>query len=132
MLSASSPARRRYNNQVVALSAIYGVTLILVMSLFAKAMVSGPLAYLVGILPALPIIGIFLVVGRYLLDERDEFLRMLMARQSLIASGFVLSIATAWGFLESNGLAPHLEAYYTAILWFVGLGVGAVANRWRG
>jgi hypothetical protein len=129
MSSTLSPARKRYNKHVLILSAVYGVTLILVLSAFARHMFSGPLAYLVGILPALPIIGIFLAVGRYLVNERDEYLRMLMVRQSLIASGFMLSVASAWGFLESVDLVPHVDAYYAAILWFLGLGVGAIVNK---
>lgn len=129
MSSALSPARRLYNRRVILLSAIYALTLFTVVSLFRNAMIAGPLAYGVGILPALPIIGIFLAVGRYLLDERDEYLRMLMVRKSLIASGFVLSVATGWGFLESVELVPHVEAYYAAVLWFAGLGVGDVANK---
>jgi hypothetical protein len=129
MSSTLSPARKRYNKHVLILSAVYGVTLILVLSAFARHMISGPLAYLVGILPALPIIGIFLAVGRYLVNERDEYLRMLMVRQSLIASGFMLSVASAWGFLESVDLVPHVDAYYAAILWFLGLGVGAIVNK---
>jgi hypothetical protein len=129
MSSTLSPARKRYNKHVLILSAVYGVTLTLVLSAFARHVISGPLAYLVGILPALPIIGIFLAVGRYLVNERDEYLRMLMVRQSLIASGFMLSVASAWGFLESVDLVPHVDAYYAAILWFLGLGVGAIVNK---
>jgi hypothetical protein len=129
MSSTLSLARKRYNKHVLILSAVYSVTLILVLSAFARHMISGPLAYLVGILPALPIIGIFLAVGRYLVNERDEYLRMLMVRQSLIASGFMLSVASAWGFLESVDLVPHVDAYYAAILWFLGLGVGAIVNK---
>lgn len=129
MSFALSPARRLYNRRVILLSAIYAVTLFGVVLVFRNAMIAGPLAYGVGILPALPIIGIFLAVGRYLLDERDEYLRMLMVRQTLIASGFVLSVATAWGFLESVDLVPHVDAYYAAVLWFAGLGVGDVANK---
>jgi hypothetical protein len=131
MPSTHSPAQRRYNRHVLILSAVYGITLIIVLSAFARHMVSGPLAYLVGILPALPIIGIFFAVGRYLIEESDEYLRMLMVRQSLIASGFMLSVATAWGFLESVDLVPHVDAYYSAVLWFLGLGIGAIANKMR-
>ena len=131
MPSTYSLAQRRYNKHVLILSALYGVTLILVLSAFARHMISGPIAYFVGILPALPVIGIFLAVGRYLVDESDEYLRMLMVRQSLIASGFMLSVVTAWGFLESVDLVPHVDAYYAAVLWFLGLGIGAIANKLR-
>jgi hypothetical protein len=54
---------------------------------------------------------------------------MLMIRQTLWASGFALSLATLWGFLESFDLVGHVAAYYVAILWFGGLGLGALANR---
>lgn len=130
-MSPYSPAQRRYNKHVVILSLVYAVTLIVVVTLFAQRLIGGPLAYLVGVLPALPIIGIFLAVGRYLIDEKDEYLRMLMVRQSLIASGFTLSVLTIWGFLESVDLVPHVDAYYAAVLWFVGLGIGAIANKLR-
>ena len=40
-----------------------------------------------------------------------------------------MSLATIWGFLESVGLVPHIDAYFIAILWFAGLGVGAFVNR---
>ncbi len=131
MISTYSPAQRRYNKHVVILSLIYAVTLIAVEMAFAHRLISGPIAYLVGVLPALPIIGIFLAIGRCLIEESDEYLRMLMVRQSLIASGFMLSVATAWGFLENVELVPHVPAYYTAVLWFFGLGIGAIANRLR-
>jgi hypothetical protein len=83
----------------------------------------------VAILPAIPIILVFAAVGRYLIEEGDEYLRMLMVRQTLWASGFALSLATIWGFLESFDLVGHIDAYYIAMLWFFGLGVGAVMNR---
>jgi hypothetical protein len=69
------------------------------------------------------------VIGRYLVEESDEYLRDQFVRQALIATGFALSIATAWGFLENFGLVPHVYAYYAAILWFAGLGIGAGVNK---
>ncbi|WP_245739285.1 hypothetical protein [Sphingomonas rubra] len=86
-------------------------------------------AYIAAIVPALLIIGIFVAIGRYLVEERDEFVRMLMIRQTLVASGLALSLATLWGFLESFRLAPHVDAYWFAIVWFGGLGLGACINR---
>jgi hypothetical protein len=52
-----------------------------------------------------------------------------MVRQTLWASGFALSFATIWGFLESFDLVAHVEAYYVAVLWFGGLGLGACVNK---
>jgi hypothetical protein len=86
-------------------------------------------AYAAAIVPALLIIGIFFAIGRYLIEEQDEYLRLLMVRQTLVASAVALSAATVWGFLESFGLAPHVDAYWFAVVWFGGLGLGAVTNK---
>jgi hypothetical protein len=42
-------------------------------------------AYAAVIVPALLIIGIFFAIGRYLIEEQDEYLRLLMVRQTLVA-----------------------------------------------
>lgn len=124
-----SPAIRRYNRRVLILGALYAVLLLGVSWLFARHLIGGPLAWFAAILPALPILGIFAAIGRYLVEEQDEYVRMMMARQSLIASGFALGVATVWGFLESFGMVGHVEAFYGAVLWFGGLGIGACVNK---
>ena len=90
--------------------------------------VTGPLAYLLGALPGIAVLGVFWAIGRLLIEETDEYLRMLLVRQTLVATAFSLSIATVWGFLENVKLVPHVDAFYIAILWFVGLGVGSLVN----
>ena len=124
-----STAWKRYNWRVVWLSLIYAAFLIAAVYGFKHAMIPAAFKYLVAVLPALPIIGIFGAMGRYLVEEQDEYVRMLMVRQSLWASGFALSLATIWGFLESFGLVGHIDAYYVAVVWFGGLGVGACMNK---
>lgn len=127
----ASPAVRRYNRRILLLSLVYMVTLFAAVYAFKHHLLSGPLAWVVALLPALAVIGFFVAIGRYLIEERDEYLRVQMARQSLIATGFAMSVATAWGFLENFGFVPHVYAYYVAIVWFFGLGVGACALRLR-
>ncbi|HEV2651327.1 MAG TPA: hypothetical protein VGU69_08715 [Rhizomicrobium sp.] len=124
-----NPAIRRYNSRVVLFSLAYAAFLLAATYGFKHQLLNGPLAYLAASLPAFAIIGIFVSIGRYLIEEQDEYLRMLMVRQTLWASGFSLSLATLWGFLESFELVGHVEAYNVAILWFGGLGLGALANR---
>jgi hypothetical protein len=119
----------RYNRAAVTLSIIYVVFLFGAEIAIGRYGLSGAAAYVVAILPALPIISLFAAIGRYLAEESDEYLRLLQVRQTLIATGFALSIATAWGFLESFDLAPHFDSYWVAVIWFGGLGIGACANR---
>ena len=126
---AQSPALRRYNRRIIWLSLAYAIFLIAAIYGFKHRMVGGVSAYATAILPALAIIGMFVAIGRYLVEEHDEYQRMMMVRQTLWASGFALSIATLWGFLESFALVDRVDSYYVAVLWFGGLGVGAVVNR---
>ena len=126
----STPARRRYTRSVLLLSAAYALILLGTVGFFRNHPgIADASAYVIAALPALPIVGIVVVIGRYLIEERDEYLRMLLARQALIATGIMLSVATIWGFVEDAGLARHVPAYDAAVLWFFGLGVGALVNK---
>jgi hypothetical protein len=124
-----TPAWKRYNWRVVWLSLVYAALLIAAVYGFKHQLVPGALKYFVAILPALPIIGIFGAIGRYLVEEHDEYVRMLMVRQTLWASAFSLSVATTWGFLDNFGLVGHVDGYWIAILWFFGLGLGGIYNK---
>jgi hypothetical protein len=126
---AMNRAQRRYTRSVLLLMTGYGLILYGVISYHLNHPLHGPLGYVAGVMPALPVIGVFFVMGRYLVEERDEYLRAQTVQQTLIATGFALSIMTAWGFLENFDLVPHVDAYYAAILWFAGLGVGGFVNK---
>jgi hypothetical protein len=125
----ASPAKRRYNRRVLILSLAYVVLLFPAVYLLARHLVTGPAAYLIGALPPLPVIGFFVAIGAYIVEERDEYLRMLLVRQSLVATGLAMTAATFWGFLEGFNLLPHLVGYAWPILWFAGLGLGTCVNK---
>ena len=124
-----SSAWKRYNWRVIWLSLVYSAFLIAAVYGFKHKLVGGPVQYIVAILPALPIIGIFFAIGRYLVEEQDEYVRMLMVRQTLWASSIALSAATIWGFLENFDLVGHADGYWVSICWFFGLGVGGIVNK---
>ena len=128
-MASMSPAMNRYNWRLIWLSLLYAILLIGAVYGFKHKLFSGPVAWVAAILPSLPIIGIFGAMGRYLVEERDEYIRMILVRQSLWASGFALSVATVWGFLESFDMVEHVDSYSVAIVWFFGLGVGSLMNR---
>ena len=122
-------AWKRYNWRLIWLSMLYALFLISAVYGFKHKLVPGSLAYAVAVLPALPIVGIFAAMGRYLVEEQDEYVRMLMVRQNLWASGLVLSAATIWGFLQNFHLAGPIDVYWIVAAWWVGLAVGAIANK---
>ena len=128
-MTVGTPAWKRYNVRVIWLSLAYAGLLLPAVYGFKHQLVSSPATYLVAILPALPIIGIFLAIGRYLVEEQDEYVRMLMVRKILWASGFTLSLATIWGFLDNFQLVGHIDGYWIIVLWYFGLGLGGLYNK---
>jgi hypothetical protein len=130
MSKYKSPAMKRYLVRLFVLMTIYLVTLFAAVTLFKNGMVSGPLAWVLAIIPALPIIGVFWAVMRLLIEEPDEFVKLLLVRQSLVATGFCLTVMTIWEFLQKFDLVPPgNHGAGAAMLWFMGLGVGALYNR---
>ncbi len=125
-----SPAARRYLIRMAILMSLYMVTLFVAVYAFRHHLVAGALAWPLAILPALPVIGVFWAVMRLLVEEPDEFLRMLLVRQALIATGFCLTVTTIWEFLQNFDLVPPGNGGFgAAFFWFMGLGVGAIYNR---
>ena len=130
MAKYKSPAIRRYLIRLAILMSFYLITLMIAVRLFRAEAVSGLPAYALAILPALPIIGVFWAVMRLLVEEPDEYIRLLHVRQTLIATGFCLTVMTIWEFLQNFDLvAPGNGGFGAAFFWFMGLGVGGIYNR---
>jgi len=124
----ANSAQRRYNGRVIVAALAYAVLLIGEQYALRHALVPRAAGYALAVLPALPIIAIFVLVGRYLVEEQDEYLRLRMVRQILWATGLTLAATTLWGFLEDAGL-PHLPMFYVSVVWFAGLGIaGCIVN----
>ncbi len=116
--------------RLFVLMTIYLITLFAAVRMFRANLIDGPAAYALAVLPALPIIGVFWAVMRLLVEEPDEFMRMLLVRQTLVATGFCLTIMTIWEFLQNFDLVPPGNGGFgAAFFWFVGLGVGALYNK---
>jgi hypothetical protein len=124
-----SEAQRRYIKRTLAVTALYLATVAAASVFIDRDAPVNALTIILAVLPGLAIMGIFWSIARLMAEEQDEFIRMLIVRQSLIATGLALSTASVWGFLEAYGVAPHIDSYWVAVLWFLGLGVGAVANK---
>jgi hypothetical protein len=130
MAKYKSPAIRIYLIRLFVLMTIYLVTLLAAVTAFKAHAVSGILAYALAVAPALPIIGVFWAVMRLLIEEPDEFVKLMHVRQCLVATGFCLTVMTIWEFLQNFDLLPHQNfGFGAAFFWFMGLGVGALYNK---
>lgn len=130
MTAYKSPATRRYLVRMALLMGLYIVLIFAAGWTFRHTDIAGLPAYALAIAPALPIVGVFWAVMRLLVEEPDEFIRMLQVRQCLFATGFCLTVMTIWEFLQNYDLvAPGNGGFGAAFFWFIGLGLGAVYNR---
>ena len=125
-----SPAIRRYFIRLFVLVFLYLVSLFGAVLAFKAHAVSGVPAVLLAVLPALPVIGVFWAVMRYLVEEPDEFMRLLLVRQCLVATGFCLTVMTVWEFLQNFDIVPPGNGGFgAAFFWFIGLGFGGLYNK---
>jgi hypothetical protein len=133
MLNRRRTALRRHPVRTfVAIAGYLHNTLAATLRLVRDGALTGPLAWLVAQLPSICVTGVFRAHARLLLAERDEYLRMLMVRKSLVATGSTLVVATVWGFLANFGQVSQRDGLNVAILWFLGLGPGQFQNHWMG
>ena len=121
-------AARRYQVRTIWLALLYAAALLGAVYAFKHQLVDGPAAWIVAVLPAFPLSAVFWIIGRYLIDLRDEYRRMLEVRKALVATGFAMTLATGWGFLEVYAHVPHVPLFFVPIEWFAGLGLGSAVN----
>ena len=122
-------AAQRYVRRFIPLMTLYVAIVMGVSWWFRMGGPVGWLRYPVAVLPALPIVGVIFIMGRFIVEQKDEYLRLMIVRQCLFAIGFTLVVSTVWGFLETYGLVPHVPAYAAFMLFCAGLLPGALFNR---
>ena len=127
----NSPALKNYNRRFMVWTFGYLVALTISITLYQKMHLTGPMLWFAGILPALPVFGMIWTMARYMREEEDEYLRLRAANAALVATGILLAIATAWGFLEMFGAVPYVPAWAAFPLWAIGLGIGQCWQAWR-
>jgi len=125
-----SAAAQRYNRRVLGWSFAYVLVLIGAIWTYGALHPQGALAWIIAILPALPLLFFIWSMGRYLVEEKDEYLRQRMVMASLWATGILLALATCYGFLETFMLVPHVPGWAAVPVWAIGLAIGNVII-WR-
>ena len=87
---AMNTAKRNYLARFWPVMIVYVLAVFGVSYWFNTSPPEGVLKYLLAIIPALPIVGVFFVMGRYLIEETDEFVRL---RQ-------MIALLLGWGALR--------------------------------
>lgn len=123
------PEVERYLLRIGVAMAIYLTSLFACEWLIEDAGMDGWPAYALAALPGLAFAAVPWIFTRLIVEERDEFLRLLYIRQVMVATGLTLTAAAIWGFLETYVAVPHIAAFWWPTIWCLGLGIGALYNK---
>lgn len=129
MMTPSKSAFRRYQRRLMILMTIYLVSLFGGLQLKSSGSLDDLGLYAAAIIPGVAIALVFWAIGRLIVELEDEFIKLLLVRQTLVATGFAFGLAALHGFLTVYGLTEKIDAYYWPITFFFGLFIGAIANR---
>ncbi|TCM18648.1 hypothetical protein EDF56_104178 [Novosphingobium sp. PhB165] len=132
--AAFTPAQRRHNRRSLAALAVYALVLPPIVWLHAHANaypLEQPWLALLSLIPALPLIAIFLNFARYLSEESDEYIRLMVMRQILVATTVAMCCAVIWGFLSELGGMRPIANYWIAVVWVVTQSTWGLVQRFR-
>jgi hypothetical protein len=124
-------ATRRYLIRFVSTIAAYAVALLFADWALHRFHPTGWLLYALAVLPAIPIIGVIVVVGLYLAEEKDEFQRNLLIQSMLWGLGGILSLTSVWGWLQLYAHVHPFQPFMTFPLFWMFQGIATAALRWR-
>ena len=111
MNTSTTAAGRRYIARFIPAMFAYVVVLSGALWAISTLEPTGPLLWVLAIAPALPVIAVIAIMGLYLIEETDEFIRSVLVQSMLWGVGITLSACTAWGFLENADVVPHIPLY---------------------
>ena len=123
-----NPVQRRYVFRVAIAMAAYLVTLSAAVRFVGHGGVTGMPAYLLALLPGLSVAGVFWAVGRLLVEERTNICRCCWCARSWSRPASPSRSPPSGASSRTSRLVAHVDAFYIAILWFFGLGLGSVYN----
>jgi len=122
-----TPAAQRYTRRTWAVAAAY---LGLIAANTAMTHAFSPPRVLVAamaVASALPIIAMIALLGLYLREETDEYVRNRSVLSMLLALGAVLSLSSVLGMLQFGGLIGHVPIFLAFVAWACAWGI---ARSW--
>jgi hypothetical protein len=137
MYCTKSAAERIYLTRTSSAMGLYILITAAVSWTFSHRHPQGALVYFLAVLPALPILAVIGSLGKYLVEEKDEFVRTVLVQCSLWATAIVLAIGTCWGSLQryvpSISKSAGFTDYWISVAWMLAFAAAQplVRRRYR-
>ena len=125
------PARARYNKRFFTAMFVYVVAVLSAAWIFKHHPPTGATAFLLALLPALPLLSAIFIIAVYMREETDEVEKAAQIEAMVWGIGLTLSVSTLWGFLELFNQVPHADTYLAFPVFCVFWGIASVAVRRR-
>ena len=124
-----TPAMKRYNRRMIAASIIYVVALMGAILIDDRIAPGNAVRWLLALLPSAGVLLMIRAMALVLKEEDDEYLRSRLVNSALVGIGVLLVLTTVWGFFETFGLVPHVDAWMALPIFALAAGI-AQCTRW--
>ncbi len=114
---------RRYTRRILPAMFAYVILLMAAIIYAKEAELTGVIAWLVAIAPAIPILFAIRAIFLLPVEEDDEYMRARIYSSYAWATGATLMVCTTIGFLDMFGAVPHLEMWFAFPMWAVFMGI---------
>lgn len=117
-------AGRKYVIRTMAFMSGYVAINVLAIGGAFDEIIGRPIAWALAVSVAAPVIGQIWATLE-LLRGSDEYVRAMLTKVFVLATGLTLAICTVWGFGESFAEAPHIPAWLAYPVFWACFGVVA-------
>ena len=119
----SSPAKKRYERDVLRLMVGYLVLVFGVAWIVRHGHLQGWRAYFFSVLPAIIIIALLARMGSYLGEEKDEYQRLLTIRSILVGTAALLGTLVVNDFVRAFAGAGAIPPFAGFMVFMVAMGL---------
>jgi hypothetical protein len=124
-------ATKRYQRRVLITMSIYMVLLFSAVWIVKHYGVHGWQLYFWALLPAVPVILLIAIMGRYLQEETDEYLRVVTIQSILVGTGALIGTIVVSDFLRSFAQQGPLPPFVGYVIFFVAFGAAQGVHKLR-
>ncbi len=119
----ATSAARNYRRRFTVVTVVY-VALIVMNVAISKAFAPPQLVLgIMAVLTSLPIVGMIAVMGLYIREETDEFVRYRLVTAMLVAIGILLSLTSILGFLQIEHIIGAVPVFFAFPAWCMFFGI---------
>jgi hypothetical protein len=123
MSKYQSAANKRYVRRFLPTMAAYVAVLFASIWTINNWHPTGAALVAISVAPSIPIIGAIVIMGLYVNEEPDEYLRRQMVVAMLGGTAVTLAVATVIGFLQIGKVLENVEAFWAFPLWCASWGL---------